>query len=228
MRFRRRTEESAGPAGAADAVDAVFVAILDGRHLWLAVPAQRGSLALRASGEGAAVADLPVVVEGDRSDVLSVRLDLAALPAGAASYDVVLAGPDGARPVHGDPGGRRTPLADDGVVRRVERGHGGALRVVVGSADPAAVLVAVRSGLDGIEVDVDGPGGPATLTHADLLAGAGPEAGPVRVGADRLPVRRRDDDLADPGRGAPLPSDGPLRLRWSRDGLLQARVVDEP
>ena len=47
-----------------------------------------------------------------------------------------------------------------------------------------------------------------------------------------LPVRRRDNDLAEPGRGAPLPAlvdekdRERLRLRWSPSALLVARVLD--
>ena len=76
----------------------------------------------------------------------------------------------------------------------------------------------------------------ATITVA-ALDGIGDRATRVTT-ADGRPVVRRDNDLLNPGRGAPLPElylpgDGvrdPLglvrvRLRWSDDGVLLARVL---
>ncbi len=76
----------------------------------------------------------------------------------------------------------------------------------------------------------------STLTVA-ALDGVGDRATRVTT-ADGRPVVRRDNDLLNPGRGAPLPElylpgDGvrdPLglvrvRLRWSDDGVLLARVL---
>ncbi|MCW2797901.1 hypothetical protein [Nocardioides sp.] len=81
-------------------------------------------------------------------------------------------------------------------------------------------------------LDLTDAGWAALLTLDRLPPGSGQT---LRVGvgtAERwVPVRRRRNDLADPNRAVLLPplsgddTDRPaLRLRWSRDGLLQARL----
>jgi hypothetical protein len=69
---------------------------------------------------------------------------------------------------------------------------------------------------------------------AAALAGAADQM--TRVTAGGRPVRRRDNDLTDPGRAVPLPElyavepgledRVRLRLRWSGDGMLMARILD--
>lgn len=211
MRLRRRAEE-------ASPVELVFAGVLDGRRLWLAVDEQPGRLALRsASGD---VLDLPASDADAQPGRLAVRLDLAALPAAAASYDVVLVGPDGTVPLTTGPLAAGRVVATDGVRHLLERADDGALRLRTEVLAPSATLVSVAVAPDELVLEVTTPAGPVTLTGGDLAVG------PVLVGPDRLPVRRRDDDLPDPGRGAPLPSHGSLRLRWNADGLLVARAVE--
>jgi hypothetical protein len=233
VRFRRREPDQ--PAALLEPVDAVFSGVLDGRRLWVAVAHAEGRFALRtASGE---LHEAPAV-DDSHDGHRSARLDLADLPAGA--YDVVLAAADGVRPVRSDAPPRRTPTSPGtGMRHRLERVDDGALRLVTEPVPPAAELVAVSAGPDGLLVTTD-PVGPlhlladdtvvATATdgllHEALVADLDAQLTRVVVGDDRLPVRRRDDDLADPGRGAPLPGDGRLRLRWSPRGLLQARITE--
>lgn len=203
MRFRRR--EATDEARTAS-VEAVFAGVLDGRHLWVAVEERPGRLALR--GADGDVLDLPDDAPAQPGH-LSARLVLAALPAGPASYDVVLVGPDGAAPV------TAPDLASAGRWRhRLHRADDGRLVLRTVEPESALVLVGASSGPDGVSVEVEGPEGRTTLTTDDLLR------------PDRPTVRRRDDDLPDPGRGAPLPSDDRVRLRWSADGVLQARAVE--
>lgn len=199
MRFRRRAEEDSAP------VEAVFAGVLDGRRLWVAVPARPGRLALRPSGGGDPL-DLPADAP-EQPGFLSARIDLASLP--PASYDVVVAGPDGVAPAS------TPPLPPQGRRRhRLHRTDDGRLVLRTHDVEPALELVSATAGPDGISVEVEGPEGRATLTADDLLAPGRPA------------VRRRDDDLPDPGRGAPLPTDDRVRLRWSPEGLLVARAVD--
>ena len=74
---------------------AAFAGILDGRSLWVAVPARTGRLALRRVGAGdhggpGDVLDLPTEVVTDQPDYLAARIDLAELDAAEGRYDVVL------------------------------------------------------------------------------------------------------------------------------------------
>lgn len=210
MRLRRRVEQS--PA----TVDAVFAGALDGRRLWLAVGARPGGFELR-SPDGRAV-QVPVEVD-DQPGYLSVRLDLAALPTVAASYDVVLVAADGTRAVHGDPASQRVPVAPAGRARhRLERAVDGALRLVTEPLAEAHELHTLTVTDEGVALDLGG-----AIHHIE-----GADRAWSRVLVDGLPVRRRDDDLPEPGRSAPLPTVGGLRLRWSGEGLLQARSVEPP
>ena len=119
------------------------------------------------------------------------------------------------------------------------------LRLVV---DPAAPLVLRHDPAEGTAEGTadDDAGGEPRATDVPLpdsmltvaaLDGVGDRATRVTT-ADGRPVVRRDNDLLNPGRGAPLPElylpgDGvrdPLglvrvRLRWADDGVLLARVL---
>ncbi|WP_148615618.1 hypothetical protein [Nocardioides rubriscoriae] len=228
MRLRRRADDASdapgAPRAAVGGVETVFAGVLDGRRLWLAIAAQPGVLALRGPD---GVVDLPREVD-DRPGHLAARLDLASLPAAATSYDVVLVADGRATPlVTGPLPAARVPAAPGGDTRHVlERADDATLRLRTEPLAPAYELVTVDAGPDALRLEVTGPDGPLTLDTDDLLGQAGPTMAPVLVGPDRLPVRRRDDDLPDPGRGAPLPSVGRLRLRWSGDGLLRARLAE--
>lgn len=215
MRFRRHAEQATadGPP-----VASVFAGVLDGRRLWVAVDAVPGRLALR--GSDGTVLDLPAAGGDEQPGYLSARLDLASLTR-AASYDVVVVD-DVVRPVTIQaPPSPRAPLAPGGAVRHV------LVRAGDGTLGLRTEVVAASVELDTVEVEGDTV---RLSVGGDLVtldpAGIGATWTPVTVGPDRLPVRRRDDDLADPGPGAPLPADGRLRLRWSADGLLRARVVE--
>lgn len=220
--------------------------MLDGRSLWLAVDARPGSLALRESGSGDVIAlagDLPE----DQPAYRSTRVDLAGLPVadGEAAYDVVVVPSSGRspKPVWTPPLPAASSAVVDGTrweVRRSEEGH---LRLARMAVPPAAELTAIGTADDAIRVTTE-PGGELALvgeddavlaTYQDGLLTAGPLAGATpqlaRVTAGGLPIRRRDNDLTDPGRAVPLPElyagdQVRLRLRWSGDGLLMARILD--
>ncbi|MEO9326107.1 hypothetical protein ABFT23_21625 [Nocardioides sp. C4-1] len=235
MRFRRRADDvgAADPARGALAVD--FAGVLDGRRLWVAVPAARGRIALRSSG--GALVDLPD--EGATGPAqpgfVAARLDLAPLPPTEAAYDVVLVDGDAVRPLTGEvvPTWRRP---DDGPGRRLETDDG-VLRLRTSPVVEAATLVSASLQPDGIRLGLDRPG-PVVLVGDDgvlagwddgwldesALDGVAPQDARVLVGTTRLPVWRRDNDLRAARRGAPLPSTPRLRLHWTDAGVLAARV----
>ncbi len=76
----------------------------------------------------------------------------------------------------------------------------------------------------------------ATFGDGVLTADALGEPQLASVTAGGLPVRRRGNDIVDPGRAVPLPElyavepgledRVRLRLRWSGDGMLMARILD--
>jgi hypothetical protein len=230
---------------------AAFAGVLDGRSLWLAVDARPGSLALRESGSGDVIAlsgDLPE----DQPAFRSTRVDLAGLPVAAdeAAYDVVVVPSSGRspKPVWTPPLPPATAAVVDGTRWELRRSDEGMLRLVRAVVPPAAELTGVATEGDDIRVTTT-PGGELALvgeddgvvaTYADGLLTAEPLTGVAaqltRVTAGGLPVRRRDNDLTDPGRAVPLPElyaaepghedDVRLRLRWSGDGLLMARILE--
>lgn len=181
-----------------------FAGVLDGRHLWLAVHAGPGSLALRAVGDaeaqGGDVVALASEVPDDDPAHRHVRVDLEQL--GGSSYDAVLvpAGGASARPVWSHPlpapGPVRTPDSLDGSHRwDLERTDDGGLRVVRRDVAPTVALRA--AGLDG-----------ETLTlSTEVPAGHDADAATPRL-------RLLDDDGA---LVAALPM-------THADGLLHARV----
>jgi hypothetical protein len=232
-----------------------FVGVLDGRSLWLAIEAQPGSLALRDAASGDVIA-LAGDASDDQPEFRSTRVDLAQLPAktsdelSEAAYDVVLVPSSGRspKPVWTPPLPPATSAVVGGKRWEVRRTEEGQLRLVHVPVPPAAELTEILAVGDGIQVTT-APGGEltllgeaddvlATLTGDVLTALAVAAATPqlARVMAGGLPVRRRDNDLTDPGRAVPLPelyAVDPghedrvrLRLRWSGDGMLMARILD--
>lgn len=237
-----------------------FAGILDGQSLWLAVQEQPGSLALRDTATAEVVAlrsdlldDQPGYLS-TRSDLACLP------GAGQAAYDVVLvsAGDRVPQAVWTPPlTASRPPPARDGRTQyALHRDGDGMLQVRRGSLPPAAVLRAVQAVADGLALRLDRAGSAVALlddedtVHATFpTSGADgtttalltPAALPVGVtamtrvltddedGAWR-PVRRHANDLAEPGRGVPLPhlydeqDRARLRLRWSPEGLLLARL----
>ncbi len=132
---------------------AAFAGVLDGRHLWLAIDATPGSLALR---EGATDRTVPLVSDLSEDDprYRSVRADLAALPGeGEARYDVVVTAPGGKvhrvwTPPLAPPGVMRTPTV--GTVRwEVARTTDGTLQVARTAAQAGVELREVEAAPDG-------------------------------------------------------------------------------
>lgn len=236
--------------------------MLDGRHLWLAIKATSGSLALRDTATGDVVAPSSDLTE-EEPHWRSVRMDLAGLAGGSgeATYDVVLVPVAGRspRPVWAPPLPPARPAQDGtGAARwEVRRTEEGTLRLRRRPLEPAVELRAVSATADGVRLVLAGDAahlavledgdrvlltvptsaGPAEGTREALLALDDLPAGTAaegRVGCGDhgawLPVRRRADDLLEPGRGAPLPElesdEGPvLTLHWGQQGLLRARVA---
>ena len=226
--------------------------MLDGRSLWLAIEAGPGSLALRDVTSGDVTALAGDLTE-DQPAYRSIRADLAdlaGLPAGAAetAYDVVVV-PNGGRspkPVWTHPLPPAVAPVVDGARWGLRRTDEGTLRLVRTPEPPAAEATSITTVADGIQVTTRPAGELALVSEAgDLVATFGdgvvraaglgsPQL--TRVTAGGLPVRRRDNDLTDPGRSVKLPElyavePGAedrvrLRLRWSGDGLLLARIVD--
>ncbi|HET9423111.1 MAG TPA: hypothetical protein VFO49_18375 [Nocardioides sp.] len=236
---------------------AAFAGILDGQRLWLAVDDAPGSLALRDTASGDVIAPENEVPADDQPGYRAARLDLAQLPGDAeATYDVVLvpARNSTPKPVWSRPlGGVRPRPAEDGRTQwRLGRTDQGLLQVHRGEVDDAAELRAVEAGDDGLRLTLAGTGSTLALLADDEVVLTLPvEGSTVTLGTASLPqpreqpyqvvvgeagswlpVRRRANDLAEPGRGAPLPAlvdEGDkerLRLRWSPKALLVARVLD--
>ncbi len=219
-----------------DPVVAAFAGILDGQRLWLAVEDQPGSLALRATGSGDVVAPGNEVPADGQPGYLAARIDLAGLAASSAgetTYDVVLVpGRGRPLPVRSDAPVSRRP---DASPWRLARTDEGLLQVHREDVPDAAELVTVEEVPEGLRLVVSsGPqlgllvddepvvvlpvhDGAVTLPASDLPE----QSARVMVGepGSWRPVRRRANDLPDPGRGAPLPSG----LRWSPRAELIAR-----
>jgi hypothetical protein len=235
---------------------AAFAGILDGQRLWLAVDDAPGSLALRDTGTGDVIAPENEVPADDQPGYRASRIDLAQLPGDAeATYDVVLvpARNSTPKPVWSKPlGGARPRPAEDGRTQwRLDRTDDGHLQVHRGAVEEAAELRSVEVSGEGVRLTVAGEGATLALLADDevklilpvegstvtLRTASLPEPGeqPYQVVIGEpgswLPVRRRDNDLAEPGRGAPLPAlvdDNDrerLQLRWSPRALLVARVL---
>lgn len=224
--------------------------MLDGRSLWLAVDARPGSLALREAASRDVIA-LSGDLRDDQPGFRSIRVDLADLPgSGEAAYDVVLvpSGGRSPRPVWTPPLAPAASPVHAGARWVLRRGDDGTLRLLRTPAPPAAELTAITTTRAGIRLTTT-PSGELTLTSesgvpvatfadhtltaADLV-GVAAQLTHVTVGGQ--PVRRRDNDIVDPGRSVPLPElyavepgledHVRLRLRWSGDGLLTARITD--
>lgn len=190
---------------------AAYAAVLDGEHLWLAVEAAPGTLALRDTATGAVVE-----LSGDHEDspaFRSVRADLVLLPATDASYDAVVVGPGGRSPKPVwtppldqvgpavGPGGGPTvvPTSRDGSVRfGLQRAEDGTLRLIRTTvAEPLPRLVSIAATGDAVELHVAGaPGGELHL-RADGPDGDVVATVPV---VDGRAVLHRDDVPLDRGR----------------------------
>ena len=249
------------PADGPDGPVAVFAGILDGQRLWLATEERPGSLALRDIGSGDVIAPHNEVPD-DQPGYRAARIDLGELPGeDEATYDVVLVPSGGGTPKQVGSGpleGRRPrPAADGRTQYWLGSGGEGTLQVHRGAVDEAAELRAVKVTDDGLLLTITGTGrslalladgepvvtfatsatGPDTVTATiDAASVPATDRQPTQVVIGEphawLPIRRRANDLAEPGRGAPLPKLRDehqrecLRLRWSSQALLVARVPD--
>lgn len=246
------------PTAPRGAARATYAGVLDGRHLWLAIALAPGRLAVRDRGhEAAQPVPLPTDLLDDQPEHRSVRTDLDDLGLTSdAGHDLVLVAPAGrVQRIWSPPlPPRRMPVspgADAGwEVRRDDDGWLSLHRVAV---PPHVELAAVEVLDDGVRLVVHPPAplvlraqeGDAEVARLDdgLLRVEdvdGVSAQVTRVTTtDGRPVLRRDDDLLNPGRGAPLPDvylPGSsvrepvgverLRLRWTDRGL-SVHVLDE-
>ena len=208
---------------------AAFAGILDGRSLWLAFEARPGTPALRDATSGDVLA-LPHEPIDDQPAYRGARLDLAALPATDATYDVVVVPPGGrsAQPVWTPRlGDQNAPPPGDGCTQHtLQRAVDGTLQVRRTTLPPAATLRLLSVQQDGFLLTLDGGGptlailnqddavlgswpanGDAAVITCDVLDGLEPQVTRVVSGEPGawLPVRRRANDMADPRRAALLP-----------------------
>ena len=235
-RLGRVEEPSAGPSPDAPGSRprAEFAGVLDGRHLWLAVEATPGTLALRTVGAERVVSLTSDLTEDDPR-FRSVRSDLSAVPGtDAARFDVVITAPGGKvhrvwTPPLPPLAPMRVPVGDD-VQWQVARAEDGTLQLVREPAPPAAYLVSIDADADdvttlriaGAPEDaelrlVDDESGEVLLirpfSREDGVAVATLDAADVPEGvglsasvhAGDLPVRRPDNDLARPDQAVLLP-----------------------
>ncbi len=233
-RLAGRIEPHRPPDARGNRPRAAFAGVLDGRHLWLAVDATPGTLALRETGTDKVV-PLASDIPEDDPRYRSVRSDLSALPGhDARRFEVVITAPGGK--VHrvwtppltqGEP--VRTP-ARDGVQWQVARSTDGTLELVREPAPGGALLVdiaidaddvttlGVAGAPDGSELRlVDDESGDVLVTlpliHTPGRATASISPGDVPEGpglsaklyAGDLPVRRRDHGLSRPAGAVLLP-----------------------
>ena len=175
---------------------AAYAAVLDGRHLWLAIEAMPGTLSLRDPSSG----DL-VPLAGDLDDGLkyrAARADLTELPTPAnpeAAYDVMLKSSRllPARHVWTPPlkplAPARVPPAPDGVTQfRLARNEDGHLRVLRQQLPVTAELVSVDRRGDQVHLALRPPDGVLPGTHLLLL-----DTGDAQLGT--LPMSGQDGTL---------------------------------
>lgn len=198
---RRRADGDAPSRGPV----AAYAGILDGRHLWLVV-GSGGQAELHGQGT--------VVPLDEVTDLL------AALPAGAAAYDVLLDG----RPVWGPPPAAgeptRVPVSPDGLTQlgldRTDTGH---LRVTRRPLAPTAVLEGVELRAGDVHLTIQPAGVVAPGTHLLLLDA---DDQPL----DQLPVTAHDGHVETLIGVADLPAGyfGFVRLALgTEDGWVRIR-----
>lgn len=223
----------------AAAVDAAYARVLDGDHLWLAVPAPTGeTLTVR----GAAADELPVPTE-HRDGLAVATLDVAGLLADLDADRVVLTFALGGRPVGWDGGPMvgptKVPPTRDGRWQLRAFAADGELRVARTRADAACVVSSIShdgevvtltlSVADGELVALDESTevgrvpvreGRAVL-DASLVVPDGTVARlAVSVAGAHVPVVRRQRDLKRANFAVALPATAGGRLQWQPDGQL--------
>jgi hypothetical protein len=236
-RLHRSDDEAVAPA-APDAPgsrpQAAFAGILDGRHLWLAVDATPGTLAIRET-DTASIVPLPSDLAEDDPRYRSVRTDLTGLPGEAAArYEVVITAPGGkVHRVWTPPLARnepvRTPAAGD-TQWQLSRAVDGTLELLREQAPAGAVLVDIQApDDDSVTLRIGGAPAVAELRLVDDESGDVLLTTPLRrengmavasiahadvpdglglsagVFVGDLPVRRRASDLTRPDNAVLLP-----------------------
>lgn len=231
----------------AEPCSATYAALVGDRVLWVATT-EPARLVLVPTSEGAALP--PGGHDEGQPGHHGSRFDLAGLSVHAGPH--VLRTVEG-RPVLGPPVGEVAAGAEVALTR--DDAH--ALHVVRRPAPPGPTLRAVRLLGDRVRLHLDvgpGPGGDLEAVDGDMVVLSLPEGadGGVELAADDLadlepgertlrllvagrPVRRRANDLADPGAGATLPALHPTgapaaraRLRWSMEATLVLRLLGAP
>ncbi|MEO6512734.1 MAG: hypothetical protein ABIO16_17175 [Nocardioides sp.] len=234
-RLGRAEETDAGPApdSPGSRPRAAYAGVLDGRHLWLAVDATPGNLALRPTGTERVVPLTSDLAEDDPR-YRSVRADLSGVPGGPGRFEVVITAPGGkVHRVWTPPLLRGEPVttpAVDGVQWQVARADDGTLLLVREDAPAAAYLLSISAddddvatlrlgGVpDGAELRlVDDESGEVLLTLPLAFEGGEavatvdhrdvPEGIGLSAGvyAGGLPVRRPGSDLTRPDQAVLLP-----------------------
>ncbi len=182
---------------------AVYVGILDGETLWLALEPTPGTIAVRDTGAGQVVPLVSDLPEGDPR-YRDVRASLLELPGdGEAEFEVVVVPavdaapkPVWTAPLRGS-GATRTPTTRDGRHQwEAERSEDGTLRLHRRPLPPAAVLRSVAVVDDGIELVC----GEVAETATDLLMLT--KEGEVTA---TFPLRREGDTVAAVLTAAGLP-----------------------
>lgn len=165
-----------------------FLGVLDGRHLWVAVDAVPGRLALRAAG-GGNVVELEAAPESEQPGWLSARLDLTPLAVGS-EHELVLVRP-GQRetvllwalplPEVAGAGARRVPVDDVRGVRHGLRRRGdGAVVISTAAVEPAALLESAVAERGRATLRLTPPPGDAGATPALRMLTTGDE--PTELG----------------------------------------------
>ncbi len=243
MRFSRRRAE--GPV-------ASYAGILDGRRLWLHLEAD-GVADLRGSAGTYPLA-------GEITDLLAL------LPAAEATYDVVLAGEPVTTAAFADDPTRVPVSPDGRTQLSIHRSATGTLQVGRRPVAATALLEAIDLRGGDVHLRLQPPEGVAPGTHLMLLDAEDQVLDALPVTAqdghveallgvaqlpagyfgvirlalgtetDRVRIRRRHSDLADPHRAVLLPelhdpADGfgaepRARFRWNLESLLAVRVLD--
>jgi hypothetical protein len=210
-----------------------FAGVLDGRHLWLAVDATPGTLALRPVGTEKVVPLTSDLAEDDPR-YRSVRADLRGVPGGPGRFEVVITAPGGkVHRVWTPPLLRGEPVltpAVEGVQWQVERAEDGTLLLAREDAPAAAYLLSITADDDDVvTMRLEGAPEGAELRIVDDESGALLLARPLTregdvavatldhrdvpeqvgvtatVHAGDLPVRRRHNELVRPDHAAQLP-----------------------
>ena len=226
----------------------VYARVLDGDSLWLAVTGTRERIGLRREGTAEILFPASDAPPDDAVTSLRWHLPTVLPGADGAAFEVVTEGGEPVRsePLP-DEAPMRTPPSRDGRWQfAVRRRAGGALVVRRDPDDPAAEVVDVRLEEDGVAFTLTDPGlGDARLhlvtatgtpvaelpvaRSGDLLtatvraASVPPESGvswylALAGSSSTLPVRRRRNDNAMPGRSAALP------LLWTGEGETRSMV----